>query len=104
MNIELEMQTQKEFISNFKNQNPIRETSGSGTGTYKWKRYLDGIDLRYGHNSRKSAEMSRARAAGEAWATYAHQNESVPCPKCGKLEKRQTMEITGECNDCMLKN
>jgi hypothetical protein len=100
------MKTTKEetkFVSEFKTAHPICETRGRGTGTFKWVRYLDGIDMRFGHATKAGAERARGRAAREAWAMHSHDNEMVPCPRCGKQERRATMEISGECNDCMMR-
>lgn len=100
-----QMKTTKEeakFVTEFKSAHPIRETSGSGTGTFKWVRYLDGIDMRFGHTTKAGAERARGKAAREAWAMHVYNNELVACPRCGKQERRGVMEISGECNACMM--
>jgi len=93
------MEREKDFIADFKAKNPILETSGSGTGTYKYQKYLGGIDLRYGFTTRKAAEMDRAKMAKEAYYYYADGERIVECPNCGKeVKNNQTHE--GRCVHC----
>ena len=99
------MKTMKEeatFVTEFKTAHPIRETSGTGTGTFKWIRYSDGLDLRFGNATQAAARRERARAARENWVLHCYNNEMVPCPICGKHERRITMEIGGVCDNCMM--
>ena len=67
-------------IKEYKENHPIRETSGSGTGTWKWVRYLDGIDMRYGHETKAGAERARGKAA-RLQAANDEYNETH-CPLC----------------------
>jgi hypothetical protein len=61
---------ERKFIAEFKREHPICETSGSGTGTWKWVTYLDGIDMRYGHRTKAEAERARGKAARKAWLIH----------------------------------
>ena len=93
---------QRKWIAEFKSANPIVETTcGSGTGIYKWVRYLDGIDMRYGHDTRKGAEVARGAAAMEAWAMHALKNSFIGCPRCHKPGRRYEIDQTGECAECL---
>lgn len=62
------MKTEKDkYIEEYKKSNHIFDCLGCGAGRWKW-RMVDGcIDLRYGHNTKKSAEMARAESAKLAW-------------------------------------
>jgi hypothetical protein len=93
------MKTRKQFVAEFKEKNPIVETSGTGSGTYKYQRYLTGIDLRYGFTSRKAAEMDRAKTANAAYYYYADGERIVVCASCkSSILNRQTHE--GRCINC----
>lgn len=92
------MNTQK-FVEEFKKNNPIVECSGHGPA-WKWRRYLDGIDLRYGCRTKKAAEMERAKAAKEAAIIADDYETPIPCPKCGKQTKRDIINYVGTCLDC----
>lgn len=96
------MKVEKQFIAEFKEQNAIVETSGSGTGTFKWRKYLDGIDMRYGHNTRRSAEMDRSREAKESYQYYAEKETKATC-KCGQETTQEQMGAVGECWECWKK-
>ncbi len=98
------MKTKKEYVADYKNMNPIVETSGTGTGTYKWHKYLDGIDLRYGFDTRKAAEMARAEAAKEAYQMYEYKQTKVSCPSCGKETTQEILDNMAKCWDCEKKN
>lgn len=98
------MKTEKEFTVAFKEKNPIVETSGSGTGTYKWQRYLDGIDMRFGYLTRKSAEIARAKSAKEAYLSYQYTEAEISCPKCGKKTTQDIIDRMGKCWDCEKKD
>lgn len=92
------MTEKEQYIADFKANNPIRDCLGCGP-RFKWVRYLDGIDLRYGHNSRKSAEMARAKSARESWAMYELGQQSEIC-HCGGISNHQTIDALGECITC----
>jgi len=95
--------TEAKFLREFKSAHPVYETGGSGTGTWKWVRYLDGIDMRYGHDTKAGAERARGKAAREAWAMHSFENEMIECPRCKKQARRKEIDITGECNACLMR-
>lgn len=88
---------QSKYIKNFKQNNPIYDCLGSTGGRWKWRRYLDGIDLRYGHATKKSAEMDRAKVARGAWELELYYSELIPCPICKKPIQRRIVEAIGGC-------
>lgn len=94
------MKTQKEYIKDFKDTHPISEWPGDLNGLWKWARVQDCIDLRYGYDSRKAAEMDRAECAKAACGAYLRENEVISCSRCGGETTTEWIEKTGQCLSC----
>jgi hypothetical protein len=90
----------QELIRQFKNDNPIHDCLGCTGGRWKWQRYLDGIDLRYGYNSKRMAELARVDAAKKHAAEIIYNDEPVACG-CGKMMPRYEYDAIGMCANCL---
>lgn len=99
------MKSWKNYFEEFKNDYPIRDCLGSTGGRWKWRRYLDGIDLRYGHPTKRSAQVDRAKCAREEYAVYLRQEEKIPCSICGEMYPRADLyPFDGHCWPCEKKS
>ena len=97
------VKTWSRFFAEFKSKNPIRETSGSGTGTYKWRRYLDGIDMRFGHPTLAGAQRALAKRARLEYAIHLSEEQPVICPRCKKSTTAKwvsSYDAPGMCKEC----
>lgn len=91
------MQTESKYIREFKAKNPICLTSAG----FSWRRVYDCIDLRYGHATRRGAELERAKMARESWAMYVHNQRTVDCPSCGGKSTGEYIDQAGMCAECL---